>query len=357
MHYRPFLLVMAFFGMTFSQTVINISVKGISDGKNDGAQKDRQEAIMDAKRQACEKAGLTLESKTTVSNFTVLNDYVETQSKGVLLPGFQIVDIGYVADGTYQVVLTGKVKTREDEVISTKELRYAKAMNDKKVYAKCREILESYLDSKDESIPEATKEQAHYYYIRWGYARNPEAELDKFASYYPQSKYNDILKSFVQFAQKPLCSLSKSLSVDFSQWKKAAVSVDDNEFGRKIVVFSDTMGFKDFKNDEHSLVATYEFLQSTVKDAKTPFAYIYSVFHYDGAIKKRPASGRTIPPDTVFCEFRPFDESGSRSIQAGRGDVLFNNFKLSDYSFESKVPDTAGVFPQKAHFTVNQVSF
>ena len=39
-----------------SQEIIDISVKGISDNKQEGAQKDRKEAIMDAKRQACEKA-------------------------------------------------------------------------------------------------------------------------------------------------------------------------------------------------------------------------------------------------------------------------------------------------------------
>ena len=46
--------------VTFAQEVIEISVKGISDSKNEGAQKDRKEAIMDAKRQACEKAGLQI---------------------------------------------------------------------------------------------------------------------------------------------------------------------------------------------------------------------------------------------------------------------------------------------------------
>ncbi|MBL8025328.1 MAG: LPP20 family lipoprotein, partial [Fibrobacteres bacterium] len=89
---------------------IDISVKGISDSKNDGAQKDRQEAILDARRQACEKAGVTIESKTTVENFQTTFDQVQTRSEGILLPGYQIVDIGYVQDGTYNVVLTGKVK-------------------------------------------------------------------------------------------------------------------------------------------------------------------------------------------------------------------------------------------------------
>jgi hypothetical protein len=95
---------------SFSQEVIDISVKGISDNVKDGPQKDRMEAIMDAKRQACEKAGLTISSKTTVKNFQTVFDFVESQAEAVLLPGFQIVDVGYMQDGTYSVVLIGKIK-------------------------------------------------------------------------------------------------------------------------------------------------------------------------------------------------------------------------------------------------------
>ena len=55
-----------------AQDVIDVAVKGISDDLRDGAQKDRQEAIMDAKRQACEKAGVRIEAKTTVENFQTI---------------------------------------------------------------------------------------------------------------------------------------------------------------------------------------------------------------------------------------------------------------------------------------------
>jgi hypothetical protein len=91
------------------QEVIDISVKGISDGRTHSRQRDKQEAIMDAKRQACEKAGLKIESKTIVENFQTTYDYIETRAEVILLPGYQIIDIGYVADGTYQVVLSGKI--------------------------------------------------------------------------------------------------------------------------------------------------------------------------------------------------------------------------------------------------------
>lgn len=97
-------------GVHAAEEIIDISVKGISDNKKDGAQKDRMEAIMDAKRQACEKAGLTISSKTTVQNFQTVFDYVESRASAVLLPGFQVIDIGYMDDGTYSVVLVGKIK-------------------------------------------------------------------------------------------------------------------------------------------------------------------------------------------------------------------------------------------------------
>ncbi len=105
-----FFFFLIFASWTFAQSEFDIAVKGISDSKKDGSQKDRLEAILDAKRQACEKAGLKIESKTTVENFKTIYDFVESQAEAVLLPGFQIIDIGYTKDGTYQVVLSGKIK-------------------------------------------------------------------------------------------------------------------------------------------------------------------------------------------------------------------------------------------------------
>lgn len=91
--------------------IIDVGVRGISDHNRDGVQQDRLEAILDAKRQACERAGLKIESATTVENFQMVYDYVATQAESVLLPGFQIIDNGYGEDGTYSVVLIGKVKS------------------------------------------------------------------------------------------------------------------------------------------------------------------------------------------------------------------------------------------------------
>lgn len=104
-----FLMVTAM--MLSAQDIIEVGVRGISDANRDGVQQDRLEAIMDAKRQACEKAGVRIESSTTVENFQTVYDLVESQAAAVLLPGFQIIDNGYGEDGTYSVVLIGQIKT------------------------------------------------------------------------------------------------------------------------------------------------------------------------------------------------------------------------------------------------------
>jgi hypothetical protein len=116
-----YLLLLSFSSLLSAQDVIDVAVKGISDDSRDGAQKDRQEAIMDAKRQACEKAGVRIEAKTTVENFQTVYDLVESQAAAVLLPGFQVIDNGYGEDGTYTVVLVGKIRTNISESKSSAE--------------------------------------------------------------------------------------------------------------------------------------------------------------------------------------------------------------------------------------------
>ncbi|MBU1206444.1 MAG: hypothetical protein KKH04_05885 [Proteobacteria bacterium] len=93
---------------------IDVSIKGIDDGIKTTKQKDYLEAMMNAKLQAIERAGVEISSITKVENFELKYDKVESKAKAVLLPGFQIMDIGYQADGTYLVILVGKVRTQED---------------------------------------------------------------------------------------------------------------------------------------------------------------------------------------------------------------------------------------------------
>lgn len=102
-----------------SAEVIDVNIKGIDDGTKTNRQQDYREAVMNAKLQAIEQAGASIESITKVENFELKYDAIEAKSKAILLPGFQIIDIGYIADGTYQIVLFGKIQTGGKEVPPT----------------------------------------------------------------------------------------------------------------------------------------------------------------------------------------------------------------------------------------------
>jgi hypothetical protein len=91
-------------------TVIEFMVKGLSDDQNDGKQRDKREAEIDAWRQAIEKAGLLIRSTTLMENFTVMSDSVESLAKGLILPDWDLMDVGYDEDGVYVVVITGKIR-------------------------------------------------------------------------------------------------------------------------------------------------------------------------------------------------------------------------------------------------------
>ena len=86
---------------------IDVLIKGVDDGVKTNQQQDYREAMMNAKLQVIEGAGVEMVSLTKVVNFKVKYDMVESRAKAVLEPGFQIMDIGYLEDGSYQVVLSG----------------------------------------------------------------------------------------------------------------------------------------------------------------------------------------------------------------------------------------------------------
>ena len=70
-----------------AQDIIDVGVRGISDARRDGVQKDRLEAIMDAKRPACEQAGITIESTTPVENLQMGYDLGGSQRAAVWRAG------------------------------------------------------------------------------------------------------------------------------------------------------------------------------------------------------------------------------------------------------------------------------
>ncbi len=99
-----------------AEDVIDIQLKGFDDGVRSSQQQDYKEAVLFAKRDAIERAGVRVKSLTTVEDFVVESDYIETQAEAVLMPGYTVLDIGYMEDGAYVVVLTGQVQMQSDEI-------------------------------------------------------------------------------------------------------------------------------------------------------------------------------------------------------------------------------------------------
>jgi hypothetical protein len=102
------ILSVFFTDVTFAKT-IDVLIKGMDNGVKTSRDHDYQEAVMNAKLQAIERAGVSIKSLTQVENFQLKYDMIESKADAALLPGFQIIDMGYQSDGTYQVVLSGKV--------------------------------------------------------------------------------------------------------------------------------------------------------------------------------------------------------------------------------------------------------
>lgn len=94
---------------------IDVLIKGVDDGIRSNKQQDCKEAVMNAKLGAIERAGVEISSITKVVNFKLKYDMIESKAKAILLPGFQVMDMGYQQDGTYQVVLSGKIQIGDKE--------------------------------------------------------------------------------------------------------------------------------------------------------------------------------------------------------------------------------------------------
>ena len=164
---------------------IDVQIKGVDDGAKTTKQRDYKEAVLFAKREAIERAGVKIKSMTTVKDMVVNSDYIESKAEAVLMPGYNIIDIGYTTDGTYQVVLVGKVKT-VSEGIDSKELRYAKSLMDRGEKDKAKKIITDIIEnSKDDNAVA----EAMYYLILWNFASDEKDSYDRLKAYYPNSKY------------------------------------------------------------------------------------------------------------------------------------------------------------------------
>ena len=172
---------------------IDVHIKGVDDGARTTKQRDYKEAVLFAKREAIERAGVKIKSMTTVKDLIVNSDYIESQAEALLLPGYNVVDMGYSADGTYQVVLIGKVKT-VSEGIDSKELRYAKSLMDRGEKAKAKKIITAIIENSKDNNAVA---EAIYCQVLWKFASDEKDTFEKLKAYYPNSKYISRLESVV----------------------------------------------------------------------------------------------------------------------------------------------------------------
>jgi hypothetical protein len=336
-----------------AQDVLDIAVKGISDAQNDGAQKDRLEAILDAKRQACEKAGLKINAKTTVENFQTVYDYVETEAEAVLLPGFQIVEVGYMADGTYQVVLSGKVKVVVEEEISMKELRYAKSLNDKGQYSQCEKILRKYIDSNDKDVSEELREEALYYLIKWGYSFNIEGDVQKYASYYPDSKNIKKLEDFTLFSKTPVYSYDKTIETDSTAWIDKKNMFEEIQYNKSISAVLDTISFNDFNGNKHTLLIDYNLYHTGREAEKERCAYGIKMYYIKGDMKNKSINDMKI----IEERFKSFSPGGSKTFNHSASGKWFSNFEIKGYNISGKVPTGSEKYSQSIKFKIYQKSF
>ena len=110
--YGFYRLVMAFLMMIAPNIseAVDVLVEGYDDGVRTNVRQDKEEALIDAKRQAIERAGVDISSATTVENFEMTKDFIESKASAILLPGFKTIDKGYQANGSYLVILSGKIQ-------------------------------------------------------------------------------------------------------------------------------------------------------------------------------------------------------------------------------------------------------
>jgi hypothetical protein len=73
-----------------SQEIIDFNIRGKDDGEKSIRQNDYADALIDAKRKALEKVGITIKSYSKVQNSQLFEDLIESKSGGFILPGMKI---------------------------------------------------------------------------------------------------------------------------------------------------------------------------------------------------------------------------------------------------------------------------
>lgn len=134
------------------------------------------------------------------------------------------MDIGYQADGTYLVILIGKVKT-VSESLDSKELRYAKSLFERGQKTEAKHIINDIVKANkdDKAVAEAM-----YCKVLWKFSSNTLDTYEKLKTYYPKSKYVGKLKSLLDERERE----SKRIAAERERESKKLVGNITSSDGR-----------------------------------------------------------------------------------------------------------------------------
>ncbi len=214
---------MLFLTPSFSAT-IDINIKGVDDGIKIEQKKDYMEAILSAKLEAIKRSGMKIKPMATVDEMVENLKYIEEKSESVLFPGYQIMDIGYQEDGSYLIILTGKVKT-VTESMGTKELRLAKQLFEK---GKNKEAVDLVYDIFKTTRDDSILSELMYYQVLWENTPRAKETYEKLKVFYPDSTYVSKLKSVMEGREKE----KKRLVAEKEEERKRAVRERDKKKNR-----------------------------------------------------------------------------------------------------------------------------
>jgi hypothetical protein len=181
----------------------------MDDGIQTTKQQDYKEALINAKLRAIERAGLEITSYTKVQDFKIKFDMIESKANALLLPGFQVIDMGYQIDGTYQVVLSGQVQTKP-EGLGHKKLRLVKSLAQRNKWDRASREIDDIINTSegDDLVAEAL-----YCKTIWGLGTRIQEEFfdrqywnidiafdrydayEKLRAYYPDSKFVELTEN------------------------------------------------------------------------------------------------------------------------------------------------------------------
>ena len=248
----PIILILPL--LSLAQT-IDVTVQGISDGYKNSKQQDRDEAILDAKLKAIERAGVSIEAVTTMENFKLKKDWVESKATAIIQPGFQIIDVGYGSDGLYHVVLSGKVTQGGGPLGDSegdKKFRMAKLYLESehnKAMQMFHEVANNYSDCS------AADDAIYYLITESTYNYNSANDLlIKLKAYYPKSPYIKQAENYIAGKEEEKRRIAEEKRLE--EIKRAKSAIESMTF-TAIPSGSFQMGSNDGGSDEKPVHNVY----------------------------------------------------------------------------------------------------